>query len=119
MAPPRKTVAQYEDEATREGGCLVISNRCAVRNVNIMRHGPMPEGLCVLHTCDNPNCIEDSHHWRGTKKENTQDAVAKGRHSGFRKGGVRFSGNHTDEARAKIAAASLRMWETRRAAAGN
>ena len=105
------TVEQIEAKATREGGCLVRSDPRYARHTNILRHGPMPEGLCVCHTCDNPKCILDAHHWRGTKAQNTQDAVAKGRHSGFRKGGQRFHGQHTPEALARIHAAVIERWQ--------
>jgi len=33
----------------------------------------------ACHTCDNPICCNPSHLWWGTNKENTQDAVRKGR----------------------------------------
>jgi len=52
-----------------------------------MRFGPIPEGLCVLHHCDNPPCVNPDHLFLGTKKDNTQDMIAKGRGRG-----PRFSG---------------------------
>lgn len=37
------------------------------------------EGLVVMHLCDNRLCINPEHLQLGTSKENTQDAIAKGR----------------------------------------
>ncbi len=110
MAPPRKTIQQYEREAKREGQCLVHPSAGAARRVYQLRHGRLLSRVCVCHRCDNPSCIEDRHHFPGSKRDNTQDAVQKGRHSGFRKGGVRFKGPHTAEARRKIAEASAKRW---------
>ena len=45
-------------------------------------HGPVPDGLCVLHQCDNPPCVNPSHMFLGTKAENNHDMKAKGRARG-------------------------------------
>ena len=44
-----------------------------------VRHGPIPEGMLVLHHCDNPPCCNDEHLFLGTYQDNTDDMIAKGR----------------------------------------
>jgi len=42
-------------------------------------HSPLADGECVCHHCDNPSCYEISHLFKGTQKDNVQDAIRKGR----------------------------------------
>lgn len=49
------------------------------RMAYILMVGEIPDGLCVLHQCDNPPCFRPSHLFLGTKPDNTQDCIAKGR----------------------------------------
>ncbi len=42
-------------------------------------HGPIPDGMSACHTCDTPLCVNPSHLWAGTAKDNAEDASVKGR----------------------------------------
>lgn len=45
-------------------------------------NGPIPEGMIVCHKCDVRACCNPDHLFLGTAKDNTQDALAKGRLTG-------------------------------------
>lgn len=44
-----------------------------------MKNGEIPNGLFILHKCDNPPCCNTDHLFLGTQKDNMQDALKKGR----------------------------------------
>lgn len=51
------------------------TNRVAYKLAN----GPIPEGLHVLHTCDNCLCVNPDHLWLGTHADNMDDRQARDR----------------------------------------
>ena len=60
------------------GGKTVRAHRVAWE----VAHGPIPDGVHVLHQCDNPPCINPAHLFLGTQADNMADKVAKGRPPG-------------------------------------
>lgn len=41
--------------------------------------GPRPKGALLLHRCDKPLCVEPSHLFYGSQRDNMRDCVLKGR----------------------------------------
>ena len=45
--------------------------------------GKIPDGMLVLHSCDNPPCVNPKHLSIGTNKDNSHDKMRKGRGRGL------------------------------------
>jgi hypothetical protein len=71
--------------------------------------GPIPDGVCVLHRCDNPACCNPDHLFLGTQADNIHDMVRKGRQGTGNRSGARPNCKLTPE----IAAAIRKEWSER------
>lgn len=54
-------------------------NRKAHRVAYELTYGPIPSGLIIRHTCDNPACVRPDHLLSGTHLDNAQDKCERGR----------------------------------------
>ena len=104
FSPQRKTPEQYLEsffsrianandagcrnwtgyQQTDGRGVLIIAYKyyTAPRVMWIIENGEIPDGLEVLHQCDNPPCLTLDHLFLGTQADNVMDCVAKGRARG-------------------------------------
>jgi hypothetical protein len=73
-------------------------------------HGPIPDGLHVLHTCDYGLCMNLHHLYLGTQAQNIDDCFTRGRARRFRK----FDDAVIAAARAAVRAGERRVDVARR-----
>jgi len=57
------------------------TNRPAPRVAWEFENGSLPIGYEICHHCDNPSCVRPDHLFAGTRKDNVQDMIQKGRRS--------------------------------------
>jgi hypothetical protein len=90
-------IARFEAKFEKGEGCWEWQASCAGKGYGQMKlpkqrkqeyahrlsfliyNGEIPEGMQVLHSCDNPKCVSPSHLSVGTCKQNQQDMKAKNR----------------------------------------
>lgn len=72
----------YPGKLRKDGYAHTTRNKKTVlahRQAYIDTYGPIPDGMHVLHKCDNPSCVNPEHLFVGTHTDNMQDKLAKGR----------------------------------------
>ncbi len=71
------------DKQTGYGRAYIESQKSdgAHRVAWMFANGSIPEGLWVLHRCDNKICVNPDHLFLGTNQDNIADKVSKGRQS--------------------------------------
>ncbi|KKM80701.1 hypothetical protein LCGC14_1337240 [marine sediment metagenome] len=62
-------------------GCLNFhGKRWAAHRLSwTLQHGPIPQRLMIIHSCDNRSCVNPDHLRPGTAQENSTDMVVRGR----------------------------------------
>jgi HNH endonuclease len=65
----------YGSFGTGEGTKTILAHRFAWSECR----GEIPEGMYVLHRCDEPSCVNPHHLFLGTQKDNVHDCAKKGR----------------------------------------
>jgi len=90
-----KYIMRMIEYLTEDGDCWVWTKACDTqgygrmwggdRLISIHQEmykifiGPIPAGMVVMHSCDNPKCGRPMHLSAGTQKENLEDMTKKGR----------------------------------------
>jgi len=77
-----RTCWEWQAGRTSAGYGLIYfqgSRQLAHRVAWQLEYGPIPEGRCVCHHCDNPRCVRPDHLFVGTHKDNMNDMHHKGR----------------------------------------
>lgn len=71
-----------------------------------LTNGPIPDGMFVLHRCDNPPCVRPDHLYIGTALDNGIDRRSRKR---GRRRNLQFTRGDVEEIRARYATGTVRQ----------
>ncbi len=76
----------------------------------VLAFGPIPDGMCVCHRCDNPPCCNTAHMFLGDTAANMKDRLDKGR---FPVGSAHANSKLTESDAAEIHELRRALWTYR------
>lgn len=96
----------WDGASVRGRGQFSVNNRVVLVTRFAYQHfkGPIPQGMFVCHTCDEPRCANPDHLWLGTPRENVLDALKKRRMAQSAKQGVCVNGHPIEGRECKVCA---------------
>lgn len=75
-----RIAGEIDGQRVVENGRQMLAHRVSwMLHVGPIPQGPGAHGTVVLHTCDNPGCVNPQHLRLGTQSDNVKDMIAKGR----------------------------------------
>lgn len=93
----------------KNGGKYQVAHRYSYE----LHKEPIAEGMFILHSCDNPKCVNPAHLSQGTPKDNMDDMKNKGRekwcHHGEKNGACKLTEQKVREIREKFAKGDITM----------
>jgi hypothetical protein len=94
-----------------KGSPFVLAHRLSYE----IHHGLIPDGMVVMHMCDNPSCVNPSHLRVGSASENVRDAFNKGRRTSTFKTGAAHHAAVLDAEKVKYIRANKQVSQTKMA----
>lgn len=123
-ARKRDEVARFWSKVDKSGPCWLwtasttygygsfrINKRTALahRYSYQLANGDIPDGMNVLHDCDNPACVNPAHLRLGTKADNTYDMMDKSRQQGCCKNNQKLTAGQAAAIRARYVPGRVTM----------